>query len=329
MSRVPAQEPLRPMAFHLHSDKTPIFFGTSESLEVVLEADFSKIARVEFRKDGTVLAEFKAEFDDGVPVPTYEETQPHVVPPHICDMIEKRRAAEDRRFNFLTAILCALHSAAWTRDHTGFIQQVPVHSGEHDIVSRSPGGKLIVEANDHLKGPKPRPLSESAIRDAVTLVQSTLVIHRADGWQLLSWLYIAYYQYSLHQFSSSTVTAWSVIEAVQGLFWGQLLDDAGRHTAINGERRKTLTEGRDYTASVIAQILSLSRHYPDSLFDQLNRVRKSRNAITHDLSDPGAEGAGDAIGLADAMLSKLLGLEVGFPISLSRLGPNEALHPYK
>ena len=132
----------------------------------------------------------------------------------------------------------------------------------------------------------------------------------------------------MHQFSSNTVTAWLVIEAVQNLFWEQLLDDAGGRTAINKNRRETLTNGRDYTASVISQFLSLSGRYPGSLFDQLNRVRKSRNAITHDLSDPGAEGAGDAISLANLMLSKLLGLEVAFPIALIRTGPNPALHPY-
>jgi hypothetical protein len=322
MVSIDAKKPIGPMAFRMSSGPTLIGFGSVDSPWLVMEADLNKVAKVQFLRNGVVAANFGTEFDNGGVVPAYEaQTHAHIVPPHISELIDKRRAAVDRRCNFLTALLGALHSAAATCDRTFYTLQEPVHSGNYEL-SWEAGG------NPRSKGPS-RPLSLNAISVAVNIVKASIEIPRDDGWQLLSLLYVACYQYSMHQFSSSTVTAWSIIEAIQDLFWERLLRDldvrnAG-HTKINNERRKLLTEGREYTASVISQILSLCRVYSDEWLDGINAVRKIRNSIVHELLDPGANGSGEALGMANTLFSKLLECELHFPVSHGLTDPD---HPF-
>jgi hypothetical protein len=299
------------------------------SRDAVLSTRIGAKVRAEFQRAGIVIAEFAPDYDDGGPVPSYEEETPFVAPPRIGKLIDRRRAIADRRGSFMTAVLGALHSSAAVQDQKGYILQEPVHSGNW-LVVRNCSGRLGVQTDDHEgKKPRSRPLSDLAARRAVALVESSLKFFEGEGWQLLTLLYVASYQYQVHQFASSTINSWAIIEAIQNSFWEQLLgrldSREGGHTLINKERRDSLT-GRDYTASIISQTLSLCREYPDEWLDALNKIRKARNAFVHELKDPGIEGAGDALSMASVMLSRLLGEDVSFPIAYGTIDPNEALN---
>lgn len=305
----------------MQGQDSPIWFGSIDGglQDTLFVISIGDKARAQFRRAGIVIVEFEGGFDEGGAVPAYEEENPNVVPPHICELVDKRRMIADRRCTFMNAILGALHSCAWTQDHTGYISQEPINPGNWLVVENY-SGNLGVTINDH-PGKKPllKPLSEIAVRRAAAVVEASLKISRGDGWQLLSLLYVASFQYSKHQFASSMVTSWSVIEAMQNLFWEDLLRRSdtrhGGHTKINKERRNALLTGREYTASVVSQVLSLCRSYPDVWLEALNQIRKARNAFVHDLTDPGAGGAGDALGMANTMMSALFGQEISFPIA--------------
>lgn len=130
---------------------------------------------------------------------------------------------------------------------------------------------------------------------------------------ILSLVYIACHQYQLQQFTSATVLAWTVAEVVLNHMWVKLLasvdEKNGGHTSFNKDRHKLLT-GRDYTASVITQSLSLHGEIDDPTLQRLNRARKNRNAFVHDLKNLSADEAAHALQTACKLMTQVVGREV-------------------
>lgn len=94
-------------------------------------------------------------------------------------------------------------------------------------------------------------------------------------------------EYKIGNFSIALVNAWFVCE--QEIFdrWATYIDeratgyDDGRER-INADRRKFLI-GRDFTASVVSNILELLDIFSYDDLQKLDRVRRTRNAIAHSL----------------------------------------------
>ena len=112
-----------------------------------------------------------------------------------------------------------------------------------------------------------------------------------------------------HNYALSLVTAWALVENLLQRLWSRYIDDQRDRQVEDGEvflnsaRREKLTYGRDFTASVISEFLSLADIIPFELFQVLSKVRKARNDWMHELRPVTRLDANEAVGLAQRMLN--------------------------
>ena len=101
--------------------------------------------------------------------------------------------------------------------------------------------------------------------------------------------------------------------------WLKLQDEidvnSGGHTEINSARKRILA-GRDYTSSVVSQVLSICEKIDDETLQRLNVARRKRNNFAHDLTHIGADDSGEAIRLATDMVTNMAGVTVTSQLSL-------------
>ncbi len=137
----------------------------------------------------------------------------------------------------------------------------------------------------------------------------------------LAMLHQATYHYHNHRFSNALVDAWTLCEQTVNIIWRRYQDEVSSGpaavTTINKDRRKLLN-GRDYTASVKSQVLSLAGRIPDQLLTALDDARRERNDFMHNQSMIGASSAGSAISTSAMMLSLIVGMKFGAPLMYSR-----------
>jgi len=128
--------------------------------------------------------------------------------------------------------------------------------------------------------------------------------------------------YEDHNYALCLITAWAIIERLLQTLWRRYLDERREEqiggttvTFINANRKSRLTESRDFTASVISEILSLTERLPFSLYGDLLKIRKVRNDWIHDLEPVSRETAALAIQTSEEMLSLVEGLRLKVPLS--------------
>ena len=116
--------------------------------------------------------------------------------------------------------------------------------------------------------------------------------------------------YEEHNYSLSLVSAWTVTEYLLQRLWNRYIDnnrqrkvkDAGV-VFINNDRKERLTKSRDFTASVISEILSLCDVLPFSLYQELSKVRTARNNWLHDMKPVTREDALRSTEVAQQMIN--------------------------
>jgi hypothetical protein len=73
---------------------------------------------------------------------------------------------------------------------------------------------------------------------------------------------------------------------------------------VNSKRKEKLS-GRDFTASVISEVLELNGLITHELFLGIDKVRRARNAWLHSLGDVSDREASSAIRTAEKMLESV------------------------
>ena len=120
-----------------------------------------------------------------------------------------------------------------------------------------------------------------------------------------------------HDYWFSLVVSWSLSEKIlQSLFESYV--DANREKAvegksitfINAERRKKLLDGRDFTASVVIEILSFLDVFPLQLYNDLSRVRRARNNWIHNLKPVSRKEAELGVNVAVQLFRELTGIDL-------------------
>jgi hypothetical protein len=115
--------------------------------------------------------------------------------------------------------------------------------------------------------------------------------------------------YQDHNYSVALIIAWAVIEKLLRTLWNRYVEanrkrivDAEPQTFINADRRKRLIEGREFTAAVISEILSLCDELLLSDYNDINLVRKARNEWMHSVAGVSMDLAGLAMKVAGRMM---------------------------
>lgn len=130
--------------------------------------------------------------------------------------------------------------------------------------------------------------------------------------------------YQNHNYSLALVTAWTVTEQLLRMQWKRYLEDNRDRKVeevyqsfINAERKKRLTEGREYSAAVVAEILSLCDELTPNDYNDLNQVRKARNGWIHDVMPVSMENALLSLDLACRMLMHVERIDLTAALTLS------------
>lgn len=120
-----------------------------------------------------------------------------------------------------------------------------------------------------------------------TIEQFEKVCHDYDKIQLLSQVTKALDSFNTMDWAASLVHAWFVIEVFVNSMWiaylskrsDELKNGAKR---IDRKRRETLL-GRDYTASIMTNVLELVGEIDHDVYQKIESVRQKRNNVVHSL----------------------------------------------
>ena len=104
-------------------------------------------------------------------------------------------------------------------------------------------------------------------------------------------------QYKMANFDISVILAWTLIEQHIGKLWewfvgASNLTYANGNRRIDKERRKSLENTRDYSASIRSNILEFLNVIPFEEFNRINKLRKCRNDFIHSREPCRIEDAG-------------------------------------
>lgn len=114
-----------------------------------------------------------------------------------------------------------------------------------------------------------------------------------------------------HDFGLAVVTAWTVIEVLLQQLWDEYTKArcSELEWSVNRDRRK-FWQGRDFTAAVVTDLLTLAGKVPIDLHPRLNAIRKKRNEWAHDIAPVNFRDATEAIDVGREMLSLVLNIEM-------------------
>ena len=110
--------------------------------------------------------------------------------------------------------------------------------------------------------------------------------------------------------------AWGVCEQLLSSAWKKLLNDVKNDGRMSGKRADKL-EGRDYTASVMIEMLEINGQIDHDLYRRLEIGRKARNDWAHDMRKPKGSVVYETIRALEDLLQQVTGVK----LSLQLTGP--------
>ncbi len=136
--------------------------------------------------------------------------------------------------------------------------------------------------------------------------------------QMIESVYFAAYRYLERRSGEAVVVAWTVCEQLLSAAWSSLLEDTKSLGRMTGKRRDKL-QGRDYTASVMTEMLELNDRIDIDLYGRIEVARKARNDWVHKTREPNNSEVSESIRTALDLLHKFKGVRLH--LSLTGPGP--------
>lgn len=104
-----------------------------------------------------------------------------------------------------------------------------------------------------------------------------------DSFYIMSQINSSFSEFCNLNFRQCLILAWFCIEYFINKTWITFLYDKKKSKKIiDGDRRDTLI-GKDYSSSIMSNILELNGYIPHEIFVKINNVRSKRNLIVHNL----------------------------------------------
>lgn len=248
------------------------------------------------------------------------------------DNWEARVSARMRFMNlFLACFYTAIHRMQQTTspklfiDHMTYVAARSFALNPWHVQCDSRQWSVIRNAEEwHLKWkPFCMTVSKNVLRAAVDMSDTAIAQDFRDVATLAELLLHAFYLHESGKYEASHITAWTIAERCLHELWKTYLHERdAQHTTpgsdekfINSERKQKLT-GRDFTASIISEFLSLSGILPFDKYKLASRVRQTRNDWLHKLHTIEREDAAEAIVLAQFMLREtgVFNVEIPFHV---------------
>lgn len=153
-----------------------------------------------------------------------------------------------------------------------------------------------------------RTIELPVIDSSLELLDQILMKKKIDIIQIVEAAYISACRSGERRFGEALVLAWGVCEQAISREWSNLIS-SGPSGDISKDRRSKLT-GRDYTASVMVEILEISNRISHDLFRSLEVARKARNHWVHEMRMPKESEVGVAIRAMEEILEKTFGVKL-------------------
>lgn len=166
-------------------------------------------------------------------------------------------------------------------------------------------------------------IKKPALDQSFDLLQTILERSPETAIALITLLNSACKAFEDHDYSFSMVVSWTLSEKLLQLLFESYLN-ANREKDVEGkpitfistDRKKKLLDGRDFTVSVVIEILSLLDVLPFQLYNDLNRVRQARNSWIHNLRVVSRIEAQLGVSVAERLLREVTGIDLCIPLIL-------------
>lgn len=132
-----------------------------------------------------------------------------------------------------------------------------------------------------------RVLELDVVEHSLNLLDEILSAGDAVLVQIIETAYMAACRYWEKRYGEAVILAWGVCEQLVSSAWSSMLDDARASgtSRMPKDRRKKLIS-RDYTASVMIEMLEINGRINHDLYRLLEVARKARNRWAHELHVP-------------------------------------------
>lgn len=150
----------------------------------------------------------------------------------------------------------------------------------------------VLNNKDRVPGQHPLPrrvLELEVVEHSLNLLDGILATDAAVLVQIVEAAYIAACRQRDKRFGEAVTLAWGVCEQLISSAWKKLLEDTKTNGNVDNrmpkDRRHKLT-GRDYTASVMVEMLEINGRIDHDLYRLLEVARKARNKWAHEMRVP-------------------------------------------
>lgn len=251
-----------------------------------------------------------------------------------CESIASWEDAVTARMRFMNLLLACLYSEDFRRTRRtmekmfidygtyAFARSLDLNPFHFGCDARQ---ACVIQHNENQhksRSPWHNVMSLESLRSAVELTDLALNDESNEAAMLGELVLHAFYLYDSGKYPASLISAWTVAERCLNQIWSlylaeseqkhsEDLGDAGRKF-INAERRNKLT-GRDFTASIMSEVLSLNGSLPFEQYKLTCEVRQARNEWLHKCHTINRLDSANAINLARFMLKRAGVLDIDIP----------------
>jgi hypothetical protein len=166
-----------------------------------------------------------------------------------------------------------------------------------------------------------RNIDTEVVEHSLNLLDQILIKNDAILLQMVESAFVAACRQGEGRSGEAVILAWGVCEQLVVSAWTALLADAKANGdgvgRFSRERMNKLT-GRDYTASVMVEMLELAGRIDHDLYRVLEVARKARNKWVHELQSPKESEARMCIKAVERLLFELKGVRMALLVEGSR-----------
>jgi hypothetical protein len=289
-------------------------FDQTNGSMIVYSGAGPRAVPIHFQANGIVILEFdKSPYYSGGVVDPYEVSESGHVPTLTNRAKEVRDSIRERRYQYMNAFLTCFNVTI-NRGHEIFFPSSSVHyiwaRYEIDRWHFEDNGTGGLSKYIGILDPIP---SKNLIETLIYF--NKIKLNQIDeALEMLDLFYRVAYHMNNREFQTVIILGWAIIEASQNIIWANFVKGGYKfinpHSDIKGKRLKSLMEDRNFTASVKSQVLALVGVYTDHEIEQVDKVRRTRNAFMHGLAPTTEDDGYQTIWACRWVVEKAFGLQL-------------------
>ena len=310
-------------------------FNPQVCQEVVFEKNLNAGIGIRVLRDGTFLFDFSSwELAPQVEIPGYRHQGPGI--PHRLPVVSEKavQASEDyavvraRAMNVHQACMATSvhlitggsHQMGYPVDAMNTLKGLTFNEGGRFRDSDTDVSTMARNiANNRYKNTdnvsfSRRVFDQEIVEKSFEILDQILLRSDMTLLQMIESVYVAAHRFLERRSGEAVVVAWTVCEQLLLVAWSSLLDDTKSSGRMTGRRRKKL-EGRDYTASVMTEMLEINERIDSELYGRIEVARKARNNWVHRTLEPNNLEVSESIRAALDLLHEFKGVCLHFPLT--------------